>query len=137
MRFTVPQIEYETKIIGPLTFKQFIFIGTAGVVCVGLFFAIGQKSRFLFLLMSIIVLGIGTALAFLKISGRGLPMILANFVRFSFGSKLYIWKRKGSLITFSKKMEIKKELKNEELPLKIAGTSRLKKIRTKLETETK
>lgn len=138
MRFTIPQfIEHEAKIIGPLTFKQFIFIGVAGAVCFALYSLIGKTNFSLFLILSIIVLSVGAGLAFLKINGQGLPKILTNFFRFSFGSKLYIWKKRGAPITFSKKLEIKKKLKNGELPLKIGEASQLKKIRTEIETKTK
>jgi len=138
MRFTVPQfIEHEAKIVGFLTFKQFIFIGIAGAVCFVFYFSIGKTNFFLFLVLSIIIFGIGAALAFLKISGQGLPKILANFFRFILGSKFYIWKRKGMLITISKKMEIKKKTKEGELPLKIAEASQLKRIKTEIETKTK
>ena len=138
MRFTVPQfIEHEAKIIGPLTFKQFIFVGVAGAICFVLYFLFGETNFFLFLMLSIIALGIGTSLAFLKINGQGLPKILANFFRFSFGSRFYIWKRKGAIITFSKDVEMKKETKRKKIPLKTVGSSQLKKMRTKLETETK
>ncbi len=138
MRFTVPQfIEHEAKIIGPLTFKQFIFVGVAGAVCFAFYFSFGKTNFFLFLILSIIALSVGAGLAFLKIGGQGLPKILTNFFRFSLASKLYIWKRKGTAITFSKKLEIKKELKNGELPLKITETSQLKKIKTEIEIKTK
>jgi hypothetical protein len=137
MRFTVPQfIEHEAKIVGPLTFKQFIFIGVAGALCFIFYFSIGKANFFLFLILSIIALSIGAGLAFLKVGGRGLPTILVNFFRFSIGSKFYIWKRKGTLVTFSRGMEIKKEVKGKEAPLKSTGTSQLKKTRTKLEIET-
>ncbi len=138
MRFTVPQfIEHEAKIVGPLTFRQFVFIGTAGAICFVLYFSIGETNFFLFLLLSIIIFGIGAALAFLKIGGQGLPTIFGNFLRFSLGSKVYIWKKKEVPITVFKKEEIKKEIKEEELPLKIAEASRLKKIRNQIETKTK
>jgi len=138
MRFTVPQfIEHEAKIVGPLTFRQFIFIGIAGAVCFFLYFTIAKTSFFLFLILSILIFGIGAALAFLKIGGQGLPTILVNFLRFIFGSKMYIWKRKGAPITISKRVEIKKEVKEGELPLKITEKSQLKKIRTEIETKTK
>jgi len=138
MRFTVPQfIEHEAKIVGPLTFRQFVFIGTAGAICFVLYFSIGETNFFLFLLLSIIIFGIGAALAFLKIGGQGLPTIFGNFLRFSLGSKVYIWKKKEVPITVFKKEEIKKEIKGEELPLKIAEASRLKKIRNQIETKTK
>ena len=138
MQFTFPQfIEHEAKIIGPLTFKQFIFIGTAGTICFVLYFSIAKINFFLFLILSIIILGVGAALALLKIGGQGLPTILTNFLRFSLGSKIYIWKEKGTPITIFKKVEIKKEVKKEELPLKIAEKSQLKKIRNEIEMKTK
>ena len=138
MQFTVPQfIEHEAKIIGPLTFKQFIFIGTAGTICFVLYFPIAKINFFLFLILSIIILGVGAALALLKIGGQGLPTILTNFLRFSLGSKIYIWKEKGTPITIFKKVEIKKKVKKEELPLKIAEKSQLKKIRNEIEMKTK
>jgi len=138
MQFIVPQfIEHEAKIIGPLTFKQFIFIGAAGAICFVLYLLIAKTSFFLFLLLSIIIFGAGASLALLKIGGRDLPAILISFLRFSFGSKIYIWKKKGSPITFFKKVEIKKESKEGEFPLKIAEKSQLKKIRTEIEMKTK
>jgi len=138
MQFTVPQfIEHEAKIIGPLTFKQFVFIGAAGAVCFVLYFSIGQANFFLFLVLSIFIFGLGAALALLKIGGQDLPTILRNFLRFSLGSKIYIWKKKGTPITVFKKVEIKKEVKEKELPLRIAEKSQLKKIRTEIEIKTK
>lgn len=137
MRFTVPQfIEHEAKIVGPLTFKQFIFIGIAGTICFVLYFSLGKSNFLLFLLLSIILL-IGAALfAFLQVGGRGLPTILGNLLRFKLGSKVFLWKKKETLVTVFKKGEVKKELK-EETPLKISENSRLKKLRTEVETKTK
>lgn len=51
---------------------------------------------------------------------------------------MYIWRKKEQLATVFKKEEIKKEKKaEEELPLKIAGKSQLKKLHTQIETKTK
>jgi len=139
MRFTVPQfIEHEAKIVGPLTFKQFIFVGVAGAICFVLYFSIGQDNFLLFFMLSVIILGGGAGLAFLKISGQKLPTVLVNFFRFSIASKFYAWKTKGAQqVTFSKKLELEKESKGNDLPLKIVETSRLKKIKTDIETKTK
>jgi len=138
MRFTLPQfIEHEAKIVGPLTFKQFIFVGVAGAICFIFYFSIGKTNFSIFLMLSIIVLGVGAGLAFLKVGGRELPTILANFFRFSLGSRFFIWKRGGAIVTFSKEMEIKKEGGKKETPLKNVGTSQLKKMGAKLEIETK
>lgn len=138
MQFTVPQfIEHEAKIIGPLTFKQFIFIGAAGAICFVLYFSIAKINFFLFLVLSLFILGLGAALALLKIGGRDLPTILGNFLRFSFGSKIYIWKKKETPITVFKSAEIRKEVNGAEPPLKIAEKSQLKKIRNEIEIKTK
>ena len=132
MRFTVPQfIEHEMKIIGPLTFKQFIFVGFAGAICFVIYF-IAPK---LFLISAIILGGISVSLAFLKIGGRPIPTVLGNFLKFSLTPKTFIWKKKGKAITL-KKVEMKKEEK-EGVDLKIGGKSQLKDIRTEVETKTK
>ncbi len=138
MQFTVPQfIEHEAKIFGPLTFKQIAFIGAAGAVCLLLYFTIAKVSFFLFLILSISIFGLGAAMALLKIGGQTLPVVLKNFFQFTLSSKIYIWKKKATPITFSKRMEIKKEIREKEIPLKIVEKSHLKKIRTEIEIKTK
>lgn len=136
MRFTIPQfIEYEAKIVGPFTFKQFVYIGLAGAVCFILYFA----TPFYIFLISCFALGGGAlALAFLKIGGRSLPAILGNFLMFTVSPKIYIWRKKEMPVTVFKKEGVKKEeIEEEELPLKIAEKSQLKKLRTQVETKTK
>lgn len=134
MRFTVPQfIEHEAKIVGPLTFKQFVYVGIAAAIGFILYFS----APFSVFLVSCVVLGIlALALAFLKIGGRSLPTIVANLLKFSLAPKMYIWKKSDKPITVFKK-EFKKEEKEteEELPLKIAENSQLKKLRNQIETK--
>lgn len=141
MRFTVPQfIEHEAKIVGPLTFKQFVYIGFAGAICFILYFSLGKTNFFLFLLLAMVLMSTAIGLAFLKIGGRSLPTILGSFLKFSFSSKMYLWKKKEApIIIFKKVKKPKKEEKKEEeeLPLKIAEKSLLKKLSTKIETQTK
>jgi len=134
MRFTIPQfIEHEAKIIGPLTFRQFIFIGIAGAISFALYF----MAPFFIFLLSCFILGAGAlGFAFFKIGGRSLSTILRNFLRFNLSPKIYIWRKKEALIKVFKK-EVKKEEKDGELPLKIAEKSQLKKIKTKIETKTR
>ena len=135
MRFTVPKfIEHEAKIVGPLTFRQFIFIGMAGGICFILYFTV----PFSIFLPAALVLGVGAiTLAFLKIGGRTLPTILGNFLKFSVSPKMFIWRKIETPIKIFKKEKIKKEAVEEELPLKIAERSQLKKLRTQIETKTK
>jgi hypothetical protein len=136
MRFTVPQfIEYEPKIVGPFTFKQFIFVGIAGAICFIIYFT---APFYIFVLSCIIVGGGALALASLKIEGIPLPNYIANFVKFNFSTKMYLWKKKGEKETDAEKKPIKKSGGVEdELPLKIAGNSQLKNIKRKIETRKK
>ncbi len=133
MRFNVPQfIEHEAKIVGPLTFGQFIYVGIAGAICFVLYFSM----PFTVFLMACIILGGGAlALAFLKIGGRSLPVVLANVLKFSATPKIYIWKKKEQPLTIYKKEAPpqKSETAEEEgLPLKIAEKSQLKKLAGKI-----
>lgn len=136
MQFTVPQfIEHEPKILGPLTLKQFAFIGTAGAICFFLYFLAPFP---VFLIACFFIGGGGTALALLKIGGRSLPLILADFLKFNVKPKIYIWEKKEQPeIKVYKVYERKKE--NEEgddkLPLKVADKSLLNKTHSKIETK--
>lgn len=134
MRFTVPQfIEHETPIVGPLTFRQFIYVGSAGAVCFFLYFTLAKTNFVLFLMISGILLTIGAALAFVKIGGRGLPVILLNFLRFTVSPKMYIWKKTDKPVEILKK-EIKKEIKSE-MTFKTASESHLNKLSARVETK--
>ena len=134
MRFTVPQfIEHEAKIVGPLTFKQFIYVGIAAAICFMIYFSAPFS---VFVLASVFIIGASIALAFLKIGGRPLPSVIGNFLKFKLSPRMYLWKKKQGTISILEKAkpEIKKE---EETPLKIVKKSQLKNIQTEIETKTK
>jgi len=138
MRFTVPQfIEYEMKIVGPLTFRQFIFVGIAGAIGFFLYFTIGKTNFFLFIVSCFVLGTMSVALAFLQIGGRSLPTILGNFLRFNLSPKIYLWRKKEMPVIEFKKPTTEVMEGEVELPLKIAEKSRLKKIKTQIETRTK
>lgn len=134
MRFTLPQfIEHEAKIVGPLTFKQFIYIGLAGAIAFVLYYAV----PFSVFLVAAIILGISSlAFAFLKVDGRSIPSVLQNFFMFSLSPKIYLWKNKEMppKITI-KKEEPKKEEVAPESELRIAEKSQLKKLSAEIETK--
>ena len=67
-----------------------------------------------------------------------MPTIVANFLRYSLAPKMYIWHKKEQVIAQVYKKEVKKKTEEEgedELPLKIAEKSQLKKLHTKIETK--
>ena len=133
MRFTVPQfIEREAKIVGPLTFKQFIFIAIAGAIC---FFVYSVAPFPVFVIAAVVFGGGSLALAFLQVQGRSLPIVLSNLLRFNLAPKMYLWKKSQIPIKVLKKETVTQPEKEQKTPLKIAEKSQLKKLRTEIETK--
>jgi hypothetical protein len=97
MEYQVPQfIEVESKIVGPLTMKQFIYIaGTLGL-CIVFF----SYLSFLFaVLLSLPVVAFGAALAFYKVNGKSFVDMLEAGFNYYTGSKLMIWKHENQKAT--------------------------------------
>ncbi|MBX4198840.1 PrgI family protein [Candidatus Parcubacteria bacterium] len=91
MRFQVPQyIEVEDKIFGPLTFKQFVYLAGAAGLCAVLFTLL---PKFIAIILSLPVAGLGLALAFFKVNERPFALIIEDFFKYYVGGRLYIWKR--------------------------------------------
>lgn len=133
MQFVVPQfIEREPKIVGPFTFRQFVFIGTAGAISFALYFYLPFSY---FILITIVLMLGALALALVRIGGRSLPTILKNFFFFFISPKIYLWGRKAALskLIIKEKEEPKKEEK-ETPALTLVEKSHLKKLATKIET---
>ena len=135
-QFTVPKfIEHKAKIVGPLTFDQFIYVGTAGAICFALYFTLAKTSFFLFLISAMILMGVSSALAFLKSGGRSLPAVLMNFFFFSISPKIYLWQKKGILPPkIIEKKEAAKEIKEVPVPTAV-GKSRLNALSKQIETK--
>lgn len=119
-QFTVPQfIDVESKIIGPITTRQFLIFLAAAVmmfVCYKLF------DFSMFVLCSVLIFTVSGTLAFLKINGRPFHYFLLNLIQTFKKPALRVWNHK--VITFEEKenKEIKyeaviptKELKKEKL----------------------
>ena len=94
MNFQVPQfIEVEDKIFGPLTFKQFAYLVGGAGSCFILYAYVGKLSVFLAILLMIPIGGFFLALAFQKINGRPVIIILEAAVKYLTTKKLYLWQR--------------------------------------------
>jgi len=140
MRFQVPQfIEEETKIAGPLTFKQFALMGAAGVAVVILFAAFGKTNFLAFVFLSTLLVISVLALAFIRIGGRSLPLVLGNFFLYSFSSRIYLWKKKDLPPRI-----IWQKLEDKNVPvrpdpsspeLRLAQKSRLNRVSSIVETK--
>ena len=133
MEFIVPQfIEREARIIGPFTFKQSIFLGIAGGLCVFLYFFI--KSFLIFLIIAFFLVGGALVLTFLKFGGASMPDVLKNFFVFFGRPKIYLWQRKAVPPKVLKKAPPPEKEEKEGLVLKISEKSHLGKLHNILET---
>jgi hypothetical protein len=136
MEFVVPQfIEKEPKLIGPFTFKQFMFVALAGGACFFLYFFIGRKNMPLFILIAILLFGGSLALAFLKIKGYPLPVLIKNFFFYILSPKIFLWRRKIVLPKVKKTRKFEKAEVEEEPPLQIGKRSHLQRLATQVETK--
>ena len=89
MQFQVPQfIEVEDKIFGPLTFKQFIYIG-GGLGASYILFRV--LPIYLAGPLIAVVGGLAEGLAFFQLNGRPFIVGLENGFFFLVRSKLYLW----------------------------------------------
>ncbi|MGD0976713.1 MAG: PrgI family protein [Minisyncoccia bacterium] len=92
MRFQVPQfIETETKLVGPLTLRQFIYIGAGALIIFLLRYVL--TSVFLWIMADIPIGALAAGLAFYKIDSVPLPRYLVSATSFLFGGKKYIYKK--------------------------------------------
>lgn len=91
MKYQVPQfIETETKLVGPLTLRQFLWV--AG----GVSFAILEfifLNGYLFLGALFLSSAFFGALAFLKVEGMPFVNFLAYMLGYSLSSKQYLFRR--------------------------------------------
>ncbi len=89
MQFQVPQfIETEDKIIGPLSLRQFIIVGVGFGFSALLYFIL---QTWLWLILSIVVLGAAGGIAFVKIEGRPLGKVILSALHFYWNPQTYVW----------------------------------------------
>lgn len=138
MQFKVPQfIEHEAKIFGPLTFKQFIVVGFAGLISLVLFFIFGDNF-FLWLVVSGIIVGTSLSLVFVQVEGIPLIALIGKSIGFFTEPRVYIWKKKTFGARFVSKKEEKKDddiSKKKETTLKTSEGSKIKKLWSEIEVK--
>lgn len=93
MRFQVPQfIETESKIVGPFTLKQFLYLATGGILIFILQFVLSFALLFV---VGIPIALLAVALAFYKIDGVPLPQYILMALSFLTGTKKYVFSKDG------------------------------------------
>jgi hypothetical protein len=131
MRFNVPQfIEQEAKIVGPLTFKQFIYIGSAGIICLILFHI---APPVIFFSLAIILVTGSFCLAFIKINGKPLLTTIMNFFNFLISPKIFLWQKNKTKTQTQTKINIETFKKSSpSFKEELSKESQIKKIEMKI-----
>ena len=96
MRFEVPQfIDIEDKIFGPLTWRQFIYIG-GGVGMAVVIFLTTNFIVFLFVGLPIALLAL--ALSFYKVNSRSFSYFLEAMFNYLTSQRMYFWEKKEGVV---------------------------------------
>jgi hypothetical protein len=91
MRFEVPQfIEIEDKIVGPLTWKQFVYVAGGAGALVVLFLV---TPFFIFILLAIPIAALSGFLAFQRVNNRPFSVFLESALTYFTKRKLYLWQK--------------------------------------------
>lgn len=101
MRFTVPQfIDIEDKIFGPLTWKQFLYVGGGFGFAVVLFLT----NFILFVFIGIPIAALAGALAFYPVNNRPFSIFLESAFNYLMSDHEYFWQSDNSAV-YSKKSD--------------------------------
>ena len=96
MQFEVPQfIEIEDKIFGPLTWRQFLYVGGGGLMAAVLFLT---TPIFVFLLIGLPIGILAFLLAFYPVNNRPFSHLLEAVWSFLMRSRIYHWQRKQEVV---------------------------------------
>jgi len=103
MRFEVPQfIEIEDKIVGPFTWRQFIYLGGGVGMAAVIFFA---TNIVVFVIVGLPIGLLAAALAFYPVNNRPFSFFLEAMFNYVTGQRLYLWRKKDAVVYRNKSTE--------------------------------
>ena len=122
MQYQVPQfIEIEDKIFGPLTFKQFLYVG--GGSAIG-FIAWTMLPKIIAIVFGGPIVAFFMAAAFYKVNGRPFLLFIEGVIKYALSAKLYIWRKTEKKIE-KKEEEVKAQ---SQIALPKLSQSKLREI---------
>jgi len=94
MQYKVPQnVDIEDKVIAGLTLRQFMFLMVAGGTVLILRYVLIDGASFLFLPISVLVGGLGAALAFVRINDRPFEIFLTSAAKTLLSPNRRVWSK--------------------------------------------
>ncbi len=132
MQFVVPQfIDVETKIIGPVTPKQFIIL----IVTAGLIFVCYKLADFtLFIIEAVVLLGLGVVLAFVKINSQPVYYFLLNLIQVFKKPSLRVWQKEVIPVLVEKAKKKKKGVAEPIVSRRPLSLSKLSQVALLVDT---
>ena len=119
MRFEVPQfIEIEDKIFGPLTWRQFLYLGGGVGMAVVLFLRLPFVA---FVATGIPLALLSAALAFYPVNNRPFSYFLESIVNYFSGKRLYLWRKEEVTYKIPDEKAASLELFQPQIRTKKAG----------------
>jgi hypothetical protein len=106
MRFEVPQfIEVEDKVVGPLTWRQFIYLAGGIGILIVIWFSMPLIG---FVILGIPLGALAGFLAFHRINNRPFSLFLESFVSYWRKGRLYLWKKEEeqTIMSFTSESEV-------------------------------
>ncbi len=132
-QFTVPQfIDVESKIIGPITTRQFLII-LAAALLIALFYRIFDFSLFVF--TTVIVLIIAAMFAFVKINSRPFHFFVLNAVQTLRRPHLRVWNNSLSFQAHDEKTPPTTKKEYQAIPKEQYKKSRLAEVALIVDTK--
>jgi hypothetical protein len=111
MNFVLPQfIEMEAKVVGPLTLKQFMYIAAGAGLSFMIYFS-NPLGTTISVVLIVLIMAAAGALAFVKIDGISLPIVIINATRFAMSSKIFLWKNavvRGTVVPMQGEVVVEK-----------------------------
>lgn len=102
--FQVPQfIDKKPKIVGPFTLSQFFYVAVAAGIVFASFYIF---NLFIWVIVSIVFVSIGVGLAFVKVNGRDLPLVVKDGIGFFLKPRMYTWQKIEERATYGGGEEI-------------------------------
>lgn len=137
-QFVVPQfIEVESKVIGPISVRQFIILlGTAGIM----YLEFELFSFVVFIVLAVITLAIGGTFAFAKVNSQPFHIFILGVIQTAKRPRLSIWHREGPVRTIEKagrKDKKSKSKKDQFVPKPDVSQSHLAELALIMDTEGK
>jgi hypothetical protein len=103
-QFTVPQfIDVESKIIGPITTRQFVIFLVAAVL-IGACYRLFDFS--LFVTIAVIIFIVAAMFAFIKVNGRPFHLFILNAIQTIRRPRLRIWNNNAVMEVQEKQIDI-------------------------------